>query len=175
VPNSAADQFQTVIGTIESNVFLDRLQQQRKISPTGAAVGNVTEKEGEQIRATLGNLKQAQRTEDIQFNLKRIHNQYMEAIDGSLAELNKGVAERKITPEARDAALAKRYDLSQYEHLIAKPGSKAGGPAMRPPVATAPIPPAATAPAATPGAAPTATGPNGQKLILRNGQWVPLQ
>jgi len=32
-----------------------------------------------------------------------------------------------------------------------------------------------TAPAASTSSAPTATGPNGQKLILRNGKWEPLQ
>jgi hypothetical protein len=38
-----------------------------------------------------------------------------------------------------------------------------------------PQPAAATAPAAPSADGPTATGPNGQRLVLRNGQWVPLQ
>jgi hypothetical protein len=48
--------------------------------------------------------------------------------------------------------------------FIPEPGAPQSG---------APAPAQPAAPAA-PAAEPTATGPNGQKLILRNGQWVPM-
>lgn len=65
----------------------------------------------------------------------------------------------------QQAKLGPTFDRMLMPETKAALASHAGG--------TATTPPAAAAPAA-PAAVPTATGPNGQKLILQNGAWVPL-
>jgi hypothetical protein len=68
----------------------------------------------------------------------------------------------------RNAIAEREYERMFGIAPVQAPGAPA---AAAQPGAPAPAQPAAPA---APAAEPTATGPNGQKLILRNGQWVPM-
>ena len=63
-----------LIQTIQANVGFDRLQEMRNSSPTGGALGNVSNKELELLTSVLGNLGNMQGLSQLRENLKRIQD-----------------------------------------------------------------------------------------------------
>ena len=63
--------------TIKSSIGFDRLQQMREESPTGGALGQVSELELVTLQATLGSLDLNQSKENILYNLKRLEQIYI--------------------------------------------------------------------------------------------------
>ena len=61
-----------IINTIKSNIGFDKLQSMRENSPTGGALGSITEKEIAFLQAVFGSLETSQREEDVRYNLQRI-------------------------------------------------------------------------------------------------------
>lgn len=57
---------------IQANLGFDRLQQMRENSPTGGALGSVTERETSLLQATWGSLLQSQSKEQFLSNLNRL-------------------------------------------------------------------------------------------------------
>lgn len=112
-PGTQAHDLNQVLLGIKGNVGIDKLQQMRQQSPTGGALGNVTEQENKILQATLGSLEQSQNKDQFEFNLRRLHNVYQDIVNGTPEKLAEKVREGKITPAQRDAALAKKFDLSQ--------------------------------------------------------------
>ena len=66
--------------TLRSNIGFDRLQKMRMESPTGGALGSVSERELSQLNAALGSLEQSQSPEQLKQNILRIRDQYERAI-----------------------------------------------------------------------------------------------
>lgn len=60
------------LATVKANVGFDNLQTMRENSPTGGALGAVTEKEIAFLQAMQGSLEQAQTPADLAANLKRL-------------------------------------------------------------------------------------------------------
>jgi len=60
------------LSTIKANVGFDNLQTMRDNSPTGGALGAVTEKEIKFLQDMQGSLEQSQTAEDLRANLKRL-------------------------------------------------------------------------------------------------------
>jgi hypothetical protein len=60
------------LATIKANVGFDNLQNMRENSPTGGALGAVTEKEIAFLQAMQGSLEQSQTRADLNANLKRL-------------------------------------------------------------------------------------------------------
>lgn len=78
----AAD-LDSLLDTVGANISFDYLNTMRQNSPTGGALGNVTERELDLLRATAGNLKQSQSAEQLTFNLSRLERQFNQVIHGS--------------------------------------------------------------------------------------------
>ena len=70
------------LDTIRANIGFDRVQQMRESSPTGGALGQVTEFENRLLQSTLGNLEQSQSREQILENLGRIESIYLDIVHG---------------------------------------------------------------------------------------------
>lgn len=64
------------ITTIESSIGFDRLQKMREDSPTGGALGQVSERELSLLNASLGSLSQMQSEEQLKTNLGRVRTHY---------------------------------------------------------------------------------------------------
>lgn len=79
---SAAANAEALIDTIGANISFERLQRMRNESPTGGALGNVSNFEVEALRATLASLKQSQSPEQFLENLDRVMAQFNEVING---------------------------------------------------------------------------------------------
>jgi hypothetical protein len=94
-----------------SNVGLDTLQSMREGSETGGALGQVPIQQQKRLEQVLGSLDLSQRKEVISDNLKRVHNIYMDIVHGSPEQIQKLVADGKISEERADQ-LSERYELS---------------------------------------------------------------
>jgi len=68
--------------SIRVNVGLDQLQAMRNSNPTGAGLGNVTERENGMLQAALGSLEQSQDDKQLTDNLARVKNIYADIVYG---------------------------------------------------------------------------------------------
>jgi GH24 family phage-related lysozyme (muramidase) len=68
--------------TIEGNISFNKLNELRQQSPTGGALGNVTDKDLELLKTTLGSLNQNQSPRQFRENLLNLRNAFMEVIHG---------------------------------------------------------------------------------------------
>lgn len=74
VPSTEAYNLARLLETVKANLGFDKLQQMRDASPTGGALGQVSEMENKLLQATSGNLDQAQSAEQLKHNLVRIRD-----------------------------------------------------------------------------------------------------
>lgn len=81
-----AHDLDALIQTIKANVSFDRLQKMRKESPTGGALGNVSNYDIQNLQATIGNLSTSQRKEQLLENLRRVQQIYENIIHGTPEE-----------------------------------------------------------------------------------------
>ena len=82
IPGTAAYTVARLIDTIKANVGFDRLQQMRAASPTGGALGPVSDMENKLLQTALGSLDQAQTEDELVHNLNRVLRVYDEIING---------------------------------------------------------------------------------------------
>lgn len=82
IPSTPAYNVNALIDTVKANAGFAELQAMRESSPTGGALGNVTEKEIAYLQATIGNLDPRQSPEQLADNLKRVKNAYLDIIHG---------------------------------------------------------------------------------------------
>jgi hypothetical protein len=82
IPYTASHDLSNLITTIEANAMVDKLQAMRQASPTGAGLGNVTERENERLVAAIGSLKQSQSDGQFRTNLQRVKDIYLEIVHG---------------------------------------------------------------------------------------------
>jgi hypothetical protein len=67
-----AGTMESYITTIQANVGFDELQAMREASPTGGALGQVSEREIAFLQALLGDIKQSRNPEILMYNLERL-------------------------------------------------------------------------------------------------------
>lgn len=97
IAGSAASDTAELIGTIKANSSMDKLNQMRQQSPTGGALGSVTEGEEKLLADTLGSLDQVQSSPQLIYNLRRVKNIYLDIVNG------KGVGPREDLSKPPDA------------------------------------------------------------------------
>lgn len=77
---TAAANLRANIDTLEANLAFNELQQMRASSPTGGALGSITEKELELLGSTIASLKQSQSPAQLASNLKFVKQQYAKTL-----------------------------------------------------------------------------------------------
>lgn len=82
VPGTPAHDLSGLLLGIKSNTSFDRLQQMREASPTGGALGQVSDRENKKLEAAYGSLEQSQSKAQFTYNLKRVANIYSDIING---------------------------------------------------------------------------------------------
>ena len=80
LPGTPAHDTAASINTIEAAIGFDRLQAMRDASPTGGALGQVSEMELKQLNASLGSLKQSSSKEQFAKNLAAVKKHYMSTV-----------------------------------------------------------------------------------------------
>lgn len=85
IPGSRARDLENTIDTIKANISFDTLQAMRDASPTGGALGQVSERELKQLERTIGSLSRSQSKEQLRENLLLVKSQYETIIHGPTA------------------------------------------------------------------------------------------
>lgn len=86
VPGTTARDVKANLDTIRANVGFDRLQQMRDASPTGGALGQVSEMENRLLQSTLGNLEMSQSEAQFMRNLKQVRDIYDKIVNEGISE-----------------------------------------------------------------------------------------
>jgi hypothetical protein len=92
VRGSNAVNLQALTDTIKANVGFDRLTQMRAESPTGGALGAISDTEMRLLTSTLGSLEQSQSEAQLLENLDRLNKVYNEIVHGKGAADKPGTA-----------------------------------------------------------------------------------
>lgn len=77
-----ANQLKQFLDTVKANAGFDKLQAMRDASPTGGALGQVSERELNFLQSAIGSLAQSQTEKDLVFNLQRVKQIYQNIIHG---------------------------------------------------------------------------------------------
>ena len=85
VGGTSARDLSGLLQTVRANAGFDRLQAMRDSSPTGGALGQVSERELAFLQSTIGSLEQAQSRGQLEFNLKRLQTIYKNMLGGKRA------------------------------------------------------------------------------------------
>lgn len=126
IPGTAEHQFVTEIITPLSNVSLERLQQMRQASATGASgLGQVTQSEHEMLQNSLGAIDVTLPPETLRENLRQLHNTFLDIIYGSRAEREALVRSGRLDA-AVNADIEKQYYPTEYDQF-GRRRSEAGG------------------------------------------------
>lgn len=83
IPGTAAHDVAKLLDGIKANVAFDKLQQMREASPTGGALGAVSDREMALLQSVLGSLEQSQSPRQFQENLGRLKTVYLDIIHGA--------------------------------------------------------------------------------------------
>lgn len=84
VGGTAANDIRASLDTVRANIGFDQLNQMRQASPTGGALGNVTERELNFLQAVLGSVDQSQTEAQFRQNLRRLRDVYYEIVNYGL-------------------------------------------------------------------------------------------
>lgn len=86
IDSTRAGALKNRLTTIKANIGFDKLQAMRDASPTGGALGQVSEFENRLLQSVFGSLEQAQSAEDIQYNLDRLEGLYNRVINEGIPD-----------------------------------------------------------------------------------------
>ena len=89
VPGTPARDLQATVDTIKANIGSTQLQEMRNSSPTGAALGAVSDFENRMLQALLGNLENSQSPEQLKENLDLVQQQLDEIVNGRRDSFNR--------------------------------------------------------------------------------------
>lgn len=82
VPGTPASDLARMLDGIKANIGFDKLQAMRAASPTGGALGQVSDMENKLLQSTLGSLQQAQSPAQFKATLSRLESQYQDVVHG---------------------------------------------------------------------------------------------
>lgn len=85
MPNTPHFDAYTALETVKSNIGFDKLQEMRANSPTGGALGQVSDFENRLLQATMGSLDMKQRAPSLLRNMQRIRRIYEKLDDVLMA------------------------------------------------------------------------------------------
>jgi len=92
VGGTAGADLRNLLNTVKANVAFDTLSQMRAASPTGGALGAVSERELSLLESAKGALDQSQSPKQLRDNLIRLQNLTLDVIHG------KGQGPQRLTP-----------------------------------------------------------------------------
>lgn len=86
IPGTPAYNLNNLLDTIRANIALDKLQKMREASPTGGALGNVSDFENKLLQATAGKLDVTMSQPDFELNANRLLDQYNKVINEGIPD-----------------------------------------------------------------------------------------
>jgi hypothetical protein len=85
IPGTSSADLKNSINTIYASIGFDKLQNIRKQSKTGGALGAVSDRELALLKASLGSLEQSQSAEQFKKNLMRVKDHYQKYYKATMA------------------------------------------------------------------------------------------
>ena len=82
IPGTEAQALKNNLATIKANIGFDKLQAMRDASPTGGALGQVSERELGFLQSVFGSLDQSQSAEELSYNIQLLQYVYNSIIHG---------------------------------------------------------------------------------------------
>ena len=82
IPGTNGRDLEATLDTIKTNIGFDKLQQMRANSPTGAALGSVSDAENRMLQSVVASLETSQSKEQFLTNLKRVEDTYNMIVHG---------------------------------------------------------------------------------------------
>lgn len=82
IPGTTGKDLETTLDTIKANIGFDKLQQMRANSPTGAALGSVSDFENKMLQSVIASLATSQSKEQFLTNLQRVEDTYNMIVHG---------------------------------------------------------------------------------------------
>jgi hypothetical protein len=106
------------IKTIKTNIGFDKLAEMRETSPTGGALGNVSNIEIDFLQSVAGELDNAQTDEDVDYVLRRIDNFYADLQDQYATAFAADYPSLATTAQRRAGAKTQVQELNDlYEFM----------------------------------------------------------
>lgn len=82
ISGTAAHDVSNALSTVKANVSFDKINQMRQASPTGGALGNVTEGEHKLLSSSIAALEQSQSESQFKTNLGRVRAAFERSVHG---------------------------------------------------------------------------------------------
>ena len=118
IGGTRANDLRALLDTIKANIGFDQLNAMRAASPTGGALGNVTEQEIKFLQAVRGSVEQSMSQEQLVENLKRLQYEYTKVIHGKEFADSKfkksGSDEESGTPKQKSDNEALKNIIDKY-------------------------------------------------------------
>jgi hypothetical protein len=112
VGGTSARDLKGLLDTVKANSGFEALQAMRDSSPTGGALGQVTERELAFLQATIGNLEQSQSAQQLKDNLNRVWNAYQYIVHGE-----NGFTPRRLSFDRQEKPLSE-MSTEELEAII---------------------------------------------------------
>lgn len=106
LPGTSATDLQANLETIQANLGFDQLQAMRDASPTGGALGQVSERELLALQSTVASLRQDQSPAQLRANIEKVKKHYQNWLS-TLSGVNPD--EKKKGTGVDDSALINKY------------------------------------------------------------------
>lgn len=132
IPGTDAKSLKERLGSIKANIGFDYLQAMREASPTGGALGNVSDRELQGLQSVFGSLEQSLDDKELTYNLNLLNYTYNNVIHGegnhnvpdpreggsSQSQKNSATSANTIDPADLENALQAKRDLVQRRKLM---------------------------------------------------------
>lgn len=109
IPGEPANALASTLNTITSNLAFDKLQDMRNNSPTGGALGNVSNLELESLKTAIANLNQSLDAASLQKNLAIVKTIYSRILAAANSDLNKYQATTPASKQSGEFVVGKTY------------------------------------------------------------------
>lgn len=106
VPGTQAYNLNNLLDSIRSNITIDKLQAMREASPTGGALGQVSDFENKMLQSAMGKIDVAMDPKDFAYNLRRLKDLYTDVVHGPGGSGAGGIAQGKGDDLSSKAATA---------------------------------------------------------------------
>jgi hypothetical protein len=109
IPDEPANALASTLTTITANLAFDKLQDMRNNSPTGGALGNVSNLELESLKSAVANLNQSLDAESLRKNLSTVEAIYSRILAAANSDLNEYQATTPASSQSGGFAVGKTY------------------------------------------------------------------
>lgn len=97
-----------LLETVQANIAAGQLQEMRENSPTGGALGNVSDKDIKLLGQILGNITLSVDRSQFMFEMDRLHNITMDTVHGTPEQIKRLIKRGELTEEEAGPLMERR-------------------------------------------------------------------